>query len=125
MLAIIAVLMVAAVPSYRASLLRARRIDAHDILFHVAALQERHFFTVGRYASSLNELADPAPMQSREGHYAVSVAARGGGDGFIARAVPLAGSPQQDDRDCSAFSLDDRGERGASGSADAAQRCWR
>lgn len=121
-LALLAVIAALALPGWRDAQIRARRHDAREALLHVRTLQERFHFTEGRYAAGLAELGIDAA--SAAGHYGLTLQA-GSTDGFIVRAVPVAGGPQSGDRDCRELWLDDRGARGARGSADAAERCWR
>jgi type IV pilus assembly protein PilE len=123
-LAIVALLSAIGVSSYRNSVLRARRADARDALLQLQVLQERYYFEHGRYSGALAALAQPPPVRSNAGHYVLSIAASDDGEGFIARAVPVADGAQQDDRDCREFTLDATGRRTASGAVDADQRCW-
>lgn len=110
-----------ALPGYRQHLRVSRRLEAREALLRVQALQERHYFQHGRYASSLEELAADALRDERR-FYRVELRAEAGGQRFTAVALPV--GSQARDRDCVELSLDDSGRRDARGAADAATRCW-
>jgi len=123
-LAIVAVLTTLAVPGYRSHLLRTRRLDAQQALLDLHSLQQRYLFDHGRYATQLAELDERRDWRSADGHYVLGFT--GGGDGgWVATAVPAAGSSQRDDDACRSLTLDDSGFRDATGARDARERCWR
>jgi type IV pilus assembly protein PilE len=122
-LALLATLATLALPGWRDAQIRARRSDAREALLHVRTLQERHYFTAGHYAATFQDLRNSS--SSAAGHYGLSLETGEGGDSFIVRAAPVPGGRQANDADCREFWLDDRGMRGALGSADAPERCWR
>lgn len=123
-LAIVAVLATLAVPGYRSHLLRARRLDAQQALFDLHALQQRYLFDHGRYAAQLAELDERRDWRSPGGHYVLGLSGATA-EGWLATAVPAAGSPQAEDEACRSLTLDDSGVRNATGARDARERCWR
>jgi type IV pilus assembly protein PilE len=124
-LAILAVLSMVALSGYRESIHRARRSDARHALLQLQVLQERHYFSTGRYAATLAELSTPPPpATSPEGWYRLGLRAAADGEDYLAWAEPAEG-PQQRDGLCRRFTLDAAGARSAQGGAGAAERCWR
>lgn len=124
-LAVAVTLLGLAVPAWQDARTRAWRADAREALLHVRALQERHYFAEGRYAGTLASLPFAVDARSAAGHYRLTLEAIDEGEGFIVRAAPASDGPQRGDAGCRELWMDDRGRRGASGTPDAAQRCWR
>src|SRR5690606_27898032 len=92
-LAIVGILAAIAVPAYQDSQLRARRADGKNALMQVASDQERYYSNNFAYLAKATPLAAvPATtMLSRDGNYAVTVAACSGGSitsCYIATANP-------------------------------------
>ena len=131
-LAIVALLMGIAVPSYRSHVLRAHRSEAMRALLALAAEQERYFLVTGRYADMLDAAPDSAPpglrvaATSETGRYTLGIE-RADESGFLAVASPAVGGPQVDDHDCARYAIDDAGRRTARDAAgrDSSERCWR
>lgn len=116
-MALTALLMALAVPSYRHSVLRSRRHEAQAALYRVQALQERHYFDHARYASSLQALG-VAPTS--DSHW-YALALHVGDDGQTWRLEAAAVGSQADDAECGALTLDETQTRGSTGG----ERCWR
>ena len=124
-----------AVPSYRSYTLRAGRIDAVGALLRIAAAQERFYLQNGVYASNAQlKLAPPDGLgftagKSARSYYDLAIVADGGGltIGFSATATVDSDEKQGSDSDCTAFSLDQNGRRGANAGHVAAvvEKCWR
>ena len=115
-----------ALPAYRQHLLRIHRAEAMTALLKLQSAQESHYSRHDTYTDNLTA-APPAGLglssASAENRYSLSVALAANGQSFIATATPTPGGGQLDD-ECLAFSIDARGRRAVSGTADA-QRCWR
>lgn len=120
---IVAVLTALALPSYRSSLLRARRSDAQQSLLKLQVLQERHYLEWNRYADTLIELGE-STGRSGQGLYDIALQTTADRQGFVLRAEPVSGRLQATDKACLTFQLDDRGRKSATGSADATRTCW-
>ena len=116
-IAVSAVLLGLAVPSYRHSLLKARRQEARLELERVQVLQERHYFDRARYADTLAALDLPSSMAGRFYELAMVVAPDGQAYRLEARAI----GDQVDDVECRMLSLDESHARAASGG----DPCWR
>lgn len=111
--AIIAILLSIATPTYLRFGMRAHRADAITQLLEAAACQERHRAATGRY-----DTAHCLPQQSRRYQYAW---ARTSSGGYTLRAAPQGG--QRRDR-CGTLSLSHDGAMSADGPG-GNERCWR
>ena len=121
--ALSAILLSLAVPSYRHSVLKARRQDARAALVHLQTLQERYYFDRGRYAAALDELSPGQGDHTEGGFYSLQIRAAADGQSYQLAALPLA--DQSADVDCQRLTLDEAGRRGAAGGPAADQLCWR
>lgn len=131
------IIMALSVPGYRQYSRRAHRADATIELMRLAAAQEKFYIQSGSYAGSTQLTATP-PLGlghsgiSERGDYRLSIAphADGLGVGYTAtaRVLPRAlGGTQEDDSDCTSFSIDQNGLRGTNDGFVAADidECWR
>lgn len=134
-LAIIAIVMTFAVPSWRDSALRAGRSDAHVALQRMAAAQERVYALRNRYTDVAAELGGAL---SPEGLYTLS-AVTGLWNGtdcstaasdtdsphtFTLIAQPTPETSQEGDAACTCIYLDSLGNRQATGTAADTGGCW-
>ncbi|MGB0965884.1 MAG: type IV pilin protein [Litorivicinus sp.] len=119
-LAIVAVLATLAVPSYTQYVQEARRADAQIALVRLAQQQEQFHSLNANYATTLAALN--AAAQSPEGFYSLSVSNPGCDTGYIGCFVVTATATgaQAADTACASLSLDQSGQRSASGGGD----CW-
>ncbi len=132
---IVTVLMGIGLPGYRDFVLRGGRTDATTALMRLAASQEKFYLQNGIYASNAQLAAAPpaglgfSGSKSDRGYYALTIApaAAGLAVGYTASAAVVGTEKQADDADCTAFSIDQNGRRGANGGYDPAQveECWR
>ena len=126
-LAILAILVTVAYPSYTNQITKSRRADGKAALMDAAARQERFYTENNTYADEMdNDLKyDADPAISPDGHYAVSVAV--GTTGSFATSYALTATPQgvQATRDtlCKNLTLNNLGTKGISGTATVAD-CW-
>lgn len=132
---IVTVLMGIGLPGYRDFVLRGGRTDATTALMRLAASQEKFYLQNGIYASNAQlAVAPPAGLgfsgsKSDHGYYALAIApaAAGLAVGYTASASVVGTEKQADDGDCTAFSIDQNGRRGANGGYVPAEveDCWR
>ena len=127
-LALAGILAGIAYPSYRAQLLRAHRLEAVEALLAAAAAQERFQLAHGRYADRIAAEGEDGlsmPRLTSGGRYGLEVVLPGPAD-FLVRAVPRAGSGQEDDRRCQELWIRADGRRGASDrdGGDSSRICW-
>lgn len=109
--AIIAILAAIAVPWWGRYTYRARRTDGQKILLHVAQAEERYYTDYNNYPLTASSLGYSGTITSESGYYTVSLAAAAAasaGQGYVATATPVAGSPQANDV-CGPLSIDNTG----------------
>jgi type IV pilus assembly protein PilE len=128
---IVGILAAIAYPGYRGSIRRAARTDATVALLRVAAAQERFYLQNNTYASNA-QLSTAAPAGlgftgTERGYYAITIESAALTTAFTLVAVPAAGSPQLDDKDCARFTLTEAQLKGATKAAgtDNTVTCWR
>lgn len=114
--AIIAALAVVAIPSYESQMVQGRRSDGATALTTFSQRMERHFLESGSYQGATTAIYRE---QSPQGHYQLSVTATT--SSYQLQATPI--EIQEEDEACGAFSLNERGERGISGTQSVAL-CW-
>ena len=126
--AIMAILVSIALPSYQESALRAGRAEAKSELLQVAADQERHYSSFNTYIDDATPMTTPTVADrdrtTSNGLYVISVAACSGGaisNCFLATAT--AQGNQLNDL-CDTLTLSDTGVRGATGTGATAEECW-
>lgn len=98
--AIAAILLGLALPSFIDSLRKGRRSDAADAVVGVLQAQERWRGSNTAYAGSLASLSQPAT--SAGGYYSLALSAASG-SGYTLTATGLAAKGQDRDRGCSAL----------------------
>jgi len=132
-LAIIAVLVAIAVPSYEAAVGQGRRSDGRAFALDLAAREEDYFLRNGSYTGELEaESGLNSSVLSQEGFYKGSVGACAGGDlvtCFQVRVSAL-GIQRASDAACVSLTITNTGERGSSDSmgvfatAGSGVHCW-
>lgn len=122
--AVVAILVAVALPSYQDSLIKGRRSDGISALLDVANRQEQHMLDRSTYVADMTLLGFPAdPAVSEEGFYTVDAAACGVGTiatCYVLTATPTGG--QANDTRCANLVLDSNGRRTATGTQ--ADDCW-
>jgi type IV pilus assembly protein PilE len=113
-----------AIPAYRHHTLRVNRTEAMTALLELQSAEESWFLRHGAYTAFV-EAPPPAGLGLYiTNKYALSVALAADGQSYIATAAPTASGGQDADQECLAFSIDARGRRAVSGTAEV-QRCWK
>ena len=129
--AIVAILVAIALPSYRESIARSRRVDAQVALGGLSAAMERYFTSqtpptyVGATLGAGGIFANQAPIDGSRKFYTLSIEGASA-SAFTLVATRIAGSGQATDR-CGDFTLTSTGVRGVRNSSGGAtwQDCWR
>jgi len=117
--AIVAILMAIAVPSYRQHVVRSNRAAAETFMLEVANRQERFLLDNRRYAASLAALGMSAGSDVSP-NYTVTVTDSGGvGLSYTITATPI--GSQVSDTECGVLTLDNQGSKTAAGGG---SRCW-
>lgn len=127
--AIIAILVTIAYPSYEEYVLRANRTEAKNLVMRVASEEEKFYSTFNRYSGSmgarttdpatsgLNITASTSSGSGDNAYYDVAIALTNGTQGYTITATPR-GSQQSDDR-CGPMAITHLGVKTAS-----EERCW-
>ncbi|MEX1667219.1 type IV pilin protein [Zhongshania arctica] len=118
--AIISILTLVALPSYRDYVVRANRSAAASYLQEVANLQERNFLDERSYATSMLDLGATVPSQVEQNYTVTTVADNAATPpSYTVSAAPK--SNQAGDDDCGTLTLNSQGQQGY---AAGATRCW-
>lgn len=130
--AVIAILSMVAIPSYRSHLLRTHRIEARAALLALAVAQEKFHLACHRYAAELDPEQEPDcddarldfPTRTERGFYTVRITSADAGS-WTAESLPR-GEPQAGDSACQSFVLESSGQRRARDAEgeDNALVCW-
>lgn len=117
---IIAIISAIAYPNYQASVLKANRSDAMDMMAETAGKLERCYTTYGTYNNaSCTTVANAASIPSKRALYNVVISSTAATYSLTASAP--AGSGQLKDTKCATFVLDNTGKRT---STPAGNTCW-
>lgn len=116
--AVIAILMSIAIPTYLRYSYRARRPDGQELLLRIANAQERYYATFNRYGS-LDEIGFEDPAISEKKYYSATLPAVNSST-FTATAAPQ-GDQLKDD--CGSLSIDAVGNKSSSGTTTNGS-CW-
>lgn len=123
---IVAVLVTLAVPSYKAFIIKARRVEAKELLYTAAQRQQQWFTQNDSYTTDTGNTGLDISTTSTNGYYTLSIAAGPTGSittSYAMSATAVAGSSQADDSACGTFTLNSRGQRTVSGSQ-TQPPCW-
>lgn len=118
--AIVAILMAVALPSYREHVVRSNRAAVEGFMLEVANRQERYLLDNRSYADSLTTLGMSVSPEISP-NYTVTVTNAGVGLVYTVTATPI-GSQAASDTQCGTLTLNNLGTKTASGGGD---RCWR
>ncbi|MDH3400130.1 MAG: type IV pilin protein [Chromatiales bacterium] len=114
---IVAILASLAIPAYGQYVRRAKRTDATSALLRIAAAQERFYMQNNTYSGDPAALGVPGTPDNL---YALAIAGAGAG-GYTATAT--AQGSQAADSGCTSFSINQLGQRTATGTD--GDDCWR
>lgn len=117
--AIVAILVAIAYPSYEEQVRKTRRAEGKAALSEVASRLERCYTRFNAYDHAT--CAGVASMTSENGHYLISASA------IAASSYTLQAAPQQaqsSDTRCGTLTLDHVGRRSQSGTAPEGYKCW-
>jgi type IV pilus assembly protein PilE len=133
-LAIVAIILAIAIPSYDQYVLRSNRSEGKNLLLRVAAEQEKFFTTFNRYSTNLAGPRTGNPADSGLGmdisteqgagdtaFYTLDVVVPANGLTYTLRATPSGGFQSTDP--CGVLTVNNAGERDALGPT-APDNCW-
>ena len=118
--AILAIIMGIAIPSYTQYVLKSGRADAKSALYGAAQTLERCYTRYSAYNNSSCALGQGDTEMSENDKYEVTVTSVDSTE-FELTAVPQ--GSQAEDTECKNFTLDHTGAKGVSGSGDV-DDCW-
>ncbi len=121
--ALLAIITMISVTSYRQYMLRANRTDASAILLRIAAAQEKWYLNNNQYSDDpVAELRIGAT--SERGYYSITINRNADpATGYTAIATPTDGSRQSTDTDCQQFTINETGQRDSNPAG--MDVCWR
>ena len=108
--ALMSIITMISVSSYRQYMIRANRTDAGAALLRIAAAQERWYLDNNQYSADPEELIVGA-SSSQHGYYDITINSADPAAGYTAVAAPAAGGRQNTDVDCQQLSIDETGLR--------------
>lgn len=118
-----------AIPTYLHQLRESRRTDARSALLDLAAREERYFATNNKYSSTASDLGYQGfgsghPVGNGQYYYIDAPTVNNGANppSFTLIAHPETTGPQQQDGDCTSFTVDSTGKQSATGANSAI--CW-
>ena len=119
-IAILAILLGMALPSYRDYVVRSNRTEALDILLATAGCQERTYTKLNQYDVTRCNIGST----TNNGYYVITMATSNANQNFTLTATPQSG---QTEDSCGNLTLTDQGIRGSSKTADTKKvaDCWR
>lgn len=125
--AIVGLLAIIGVPTYRQYMMRTHRTEAKSALLRIAADQERFYLQNNRYATTFVELNTFPGGVSENSVYTLTLAVPTPLTAFTASAAPRAGGgtngvDQTVDAECATFTINAQGIRTAAPNPNG--RCW-
>ena len=122
-IAILAIIMGIAIPSYTQYVLKSSRADAKNVLMQSAQSLERCYTRFSAYNDAGCPISQGDTIMSANDKYQMT-ATTVNADDFLLTAVPQGG--QTNDSECGNFTLTHTGQKGANGGTDAADvdKCW-
>jgi type IV pilus assembly protein PilE len=119
--AILAIVMGIAIPSYTQYVINSGRADGKAELFRVAQVLERCYTRYNSYVADECALSDGDTTDSEKGKYQVTIEATAAT--FTLTAAPQGGQTQDDK--CKSFTLTHTGQRGLDGDPEGTvDECW-
>ena len=122
--AIVAILVATALPSYQAYVLRSHRTIAITALLDLGSRETRYYTANNAYTTSLTALgygSDPVPLpDALNPYYSMSVSAGSSAGTLVIQAAPVA---NQTSDTCGTFSFTDLGVKSVS--AGTVKDCWK
>ena len=121
--AVLAIIVGIAIPSYTQYVLKSGRADAKNLLMQSAQTLERCYTRFSAYDDANCPISQGDTIMSENEKYEMTATTVGANE-FDLTAVPRGG--QTNDSDCGNFTLDHTGQKGANGGTDAAdiEKCW-
>lgn len=121
--AIVGILAMIAVPSYRQYVVKSNRAAAESFIMSVTNRQEQYMLDARQYAPDLNTISMAAPADVAK-NYTVTITNVGATPPtYTVTATPIGGQ-LADDTLCGAVTIDQAGSKGENGTAATVAECW-
>ncbi len=121
--AILALLLSIAIPSYQGYILRANRAEGKNFLLRVQAAQERFYTNNSVYSASMTGTGTAglgfSSSTAPNNKFTVGIALTNANRGYVLTLTPSNG---HQDPDCTTLTVDNLGNKSATGTQ--AERCW-
>jgi len=125
-MAIVGVILSIALPSYQQSLYKARRAEAKTLLLDLASRQEQLMLDSSTYTTDLAQLGYSEYKDEADDRvYSPKLNPCASGSietCYLLTAIPVKNSHQEQDKNCTSFSLDSFGKKTATG--ETKDECW-
>ncbi len=109
-----------AVSYYGDNVLKAQRTDAKNLLLTMASTLRKCKALYGTYNDANCSIKDGVPKNSEKEYYSAKATLTK--TTFDIMATPIAGKAQENDADCTSFSIDELGKQTATGTD--SDHCW-
>jgi type IV pilus assembly protein PilE len=116
--AIVAIIIAFAYPSYRNQVMKANRSDAMIFILEIADRQERFYSDQSSYTTNITDLGF-ANTTSPDGHYTVAITDDPSNDITVTYQITATAQGKQADDSCSSYTIDSLGTRSSSPAG-----CW-
>ena len=123
-IAVIAILVALAVPSYQSFVMKSRRTEAKDLLYTAAQRQQQYFTMFNVYTTNAGSLS--VPTSSSNSYYSLRITAGTTGSintSYSMTATPVSGTTQAGDSACGTYTLNSLGTKTVNGSQ-TTPPCW-
>lgn len=122
-IAIVAILVSVAIPSYQRAIIKSRHTDAKELLYTVAHQQQQYFTQNYAYTAVTGQTGIRVATTSSNGYYTLTIAVPDPPSAYSISAVPVPGTSQANDTACGTFTLTSLGVKSVSGSQ-TSPPCW-
>jgi type IV pilus assembly protein PilE len=123
-IAVVAVLVALAIPSYQSFVMKSRRTEAKELLYTAAQRLQQYYTMFNAYTTNAGSLS--VPTTSSNGYYNLTIAAGTTGSintSYTVTATPVGGTSQAGDSACGTYALNSLGTKTVSGSQ-TTPPCW-
>ena len=119
--AVVAILLTLALPSYLNQVIKARRADGHSLLYEAAQRQQQFFTINNQFTATVGTGGLDMTAASQEGYYSLSID-RPTTTTYTLTATAV--SPQTNDTSCANLTITHLNVKGCTASGCDVDRCW-
>jgi len=121
-MAVMAILLAIAYPSYLSQAIKSRRADGHNLLYEAAQRQQQFFTENNAFTATVGNGGLEMVTASQEGYYTLSITQPGGATSYTLTGTTVA--PQTADTNCGNLTLTHLNVKGCSATGCDVDRCW-